>query len=259
MTRRVPRSGASRVATIRTKVVLPAPLGPRMATGSPSARVRWRSRRASTLPNRLAMPFASISAPTGASSFVALVVVTVDVDPEIEGEALEDRGAGVVEPLPQVETFEGTVLDVVDEAVDEAELGGQLPLFVLDLELEQAGQSGAPGGLDAPSQAGQLEPDGVGPVPEGLQGVVGVEGGDERQAGHELGVLLDRHAYEVGEPVDHLAGAVVGDLVDRSLGPPAVPDGPGGLDQAALLQGLHHGVEGSVVQADALLLRPVPQ
>ena len=31
---KVPRSGCSSVATMRMKVVLPAPFGPRMATGS---------------------------------------------------------------------------------------------------------------------------------------------------------------------------------------------------------------------------------
>ena len=43
-TRKEPLSGASKVATMRINVVLPAPFGPRMATGSPGGRVRLELR-----------------------------------------------------------------------------------------------------------------------------------------------------------------------------------------------------------------------
>ena len=52
----VPRSGAMSVATMRMKVVFPAPFGPRIATGCPAGRVRDRSVRACTFPNFLVRP-----------------------------------------------------------------------------------------------------------------------------------------------------------------------------------------------------------
>ena len=69
-TRSVPRSGSISVATMRMKVVFPAPLGPRMATGWPGGRVRVRSARAWTFPNFLARPSASMRACMGAPPFV---------------------------------------------------------------------------------------------------------------------------------------------------------------------------------------------
>ena len=75
------------------------------------------------------------------------------------------------------------------------------------------------------------------------EGVVGIEGGEEGQAGHEGGVLLGRRADELGEPVSHLDRAGIGDRVDGALGALALLDGAGGLDEALLLQGLDDGVE----------------
>ena len=66
------RRVASSVATMRIKVVLPAPLGPRMATGWPDGRVRLNSERAWTFPKRLLRPSASIRARTGTPPFVVL-------------------------------------------------------------------------------------------------------------------------------------------------------------------------------------------
>ncbi len=58
----VPRSGWISVATMRMNVVLPAPLGPRMATGCPAGSVRVSSVRAWTFPNFLDRPSARIRA-----------------------------------------------------------------------------------------------------------------------------------------------------------------------------------------------------
>ena len=55
-TRRVPPVGRTRVATVRTNVVLPAPLGPRMASTSPGGAVRSRPSRAVTGPKRTVRP-----------------------------------------------------------------------------------------------------------------------------------------------------------------------------------------------------------
>ena len=68
-TRNVPRSGANKVATIRMNVVLPAPFGPRMATGSPGGRVRLSSERAWTFPKHFVRPSASIRACIRRASF----------------------------------------------------------------------------------------------------------------------------------------------------------------------------------------------
>ncbi len=65
----VPPSGSVSVAIMRMKVVLPAPFGPRMATGCPGGRVKVRSERACTFPNRLLRPSASIRAPISAPPF----------------------------------------------------------------------------------------------------------------------------------------------------------------------------------------------
>jgi hypothetical protein len=71
----VPSSGRIRVATMRTNVVLPAPLGPRMAVGFPGGSSRVRSERACTFPNVLPRPWASIRAcMTARASFLWCVV-----------------------------------------------------------------------------------------------------------------------------------------------------------------------------------------
>ena len=49
-TRSVPSSGRSSVATVRTKVVLPAPLGPSTATTWPRSAIRSRPSSAWVLP-----------------------------------------------------------------------------------------------------------------------------------------------------------------------------------------------------------------
>ncbi len=87
----------------------------------------------------------------------------------------------------------------------------------------------------------------------------GIERRNERQAGHERRILLGRRADELGHPVGHLDRAVVGDLVDGPLGPLALPHRAGRLDEALLLERLHHGVERPVVEAHALLLGPAAQ
>src|ERR1022692_4261249 len=58
-TRSSPLVGRSRVATVRTNVVLPAPFGPRMARTSPGGAIRSRLSRAVTLPNRTVTPRSS--------------------------------------------------------------------------------------------------------------------------------------------------------------------------------------------------------
>ena len=52
-TMREPASGRSKVATVRTNVVLPAPLGPKMATMRPEGRVRSRSVQGGHVPEAL--------------------------------------------------------------------------------------------------------------------------------------------------------------------------------------------------------------
>src|SRR6266508_2372867 len=59
-TRTVPASGLMRVATHRTNVVLPAPLGPRMARITPCSAKSSSSSSATVVPNRLTTPVASI-------------------------------------------------------------------------------------------------------------------------------------------------------------------------------------------------------
>ena len=60
-TRNVPPSGALSVATERTNVVLPAPLGPSTAVTTPAGATRSRPSRAVTSPNCLRSPTASIT------------------------------------------------------------------------------------------------------------------------------------------------------------------------------------------------------
>ncbi len=67
LTRSVPSSGRMSVATIRMKVVLPAPFGPRIATGCPAGSSKLRSERAVTFPNFFLRPRASMSASMRAS------------------------------------------------------------------------------------------------------------------------------------------------------------------------------------------------
>src|SRR6266545_5173071 len=59
-TRTAPASGLMRVATHRTNVVLPAPLGPRMARITPCSARSSSSSSATVVPNRLTTPVASI-------------------------------------------------------------------------------------------------------------------------------------------------------------------------------------------------------
>ena len=60
--------------------------------------------------------------------------------------------------------------------------------------------------------------------------------GRKERPGQEGGVLLRRRRDELGHPLVHLPGAVVGDLVDGPLGPLALPDGARRLDEALLLE-----------------------
>ena len=106
---------------------------------------------------------------------------------------------------------------------------------------------------------GQLHGQGVGPTFERHEGIVGIEAGQEGEAGEEGRVLLGRDADELGEPVVHFAGAVVGDGVHRPFGSFSFSDGARRLDEAVLLEGLDHGVEGAVIEPDALLLGPLAQ
>src|SRR5450432_1866187 len=59
-TRADPRVGTTRVAIMRSVVVLPAPLGPRRPVMEPSCAVKLTSRTASTSPKRFARPRVSI-------------------------------------------------------------------------------------------------------------------------------------------------------------------------------------------------------
>src|ERR1700722_19659803 len=307
LTTSVPRSGAMRVATMRMKVVLPAPLGPRMATGAPAGSVRVNPERAWTLPNFLLRPSASMSACMHAS-FRGLMLLRARAEHGLAAESVHGgrlrsqvlprakvprgsargrigpgsrgatRGSGSLlvrggegevhllgievlglEEAPQFEALQRAFLHLLDERPDERELGAERALLVLGLELEDPGQAGVAGGLHGAAHGHELHGQALGAVAERGEGVVGIERGQEGEAGLEGGVLLVRGADELGEPVRHFDGALVGDLVDRPLGPLALPHGAGGLDEALLLQRLDDGVEGAVIETDTLFLGPGPQ
>src|SRR5581483_5159563 len=133
-TARVPASGWSRVATIRMKVVLPAPFGPKTATTCPRGRVRSNFERAWTLPNRLVRPQASIKAAMRAPPFARCAGGSVRREVEGEPDLFRVELVGV-EDAPQVEALEGVGHHVVDQSGDELQLGGELRLLVLGLEL----------------------------------------------------------------------------------------------------------------------------
>src|SRR5580704_16393472 len=290
-----PRSGWSSVATMRTNVVLPAPLGPRMATGFPAGNVREKSDSAWTFPNFLLRPSASMSASIRHASFRRRTRSTevayarecclgrwplvgrargcqgsgprgatrgpgscIRVGDEAEVHLLGIEAFGV-EHAPHVEPFERAGGHLVDEAVDELQLRGELLLLVLRLQLEETGQPGLARRLHGAADADHLHLQGVGPGPQRREGVVGIEGRDEREAGHEGRVLLGRDADELGEPVIHLPRPVVGDLVHGALRALSLPHGAGGLDEALLLEHLDDRVERAVIEADALLFGPLAQ
>src|SRR5579859_127155 len=66
-----PDDGTTRPASMRTVVVLPAPLGPSRPKISPSPTVKFRSRTASTAPKRLPRPCTSIIDPPSGAWWVA--------------------------------------------------------------------------------------------------------------------------------------------------------------------------------------------
>ena len=71
------------------------------------------------------------------------------------------EAVGVEQP-PHVKPLQRPGRQFMDEGVDELQLGGQLLLFVLGLELEQPRQATIPGGLHGATHAGQLDLEGVG-------------------------------------------------------------------------------------------------
>ena len=121
-------------------------------------------------------------------------------------------------------------------AVDELELGRDQLFLELGLDHEEPRQPGLVCGHEGGADLGQLELERGGPQPERRQGVFGSEGRDERQSGQELGVLLGGHTDHFGQPIDHLPGAVVGDLIDGAGRPVAVAHGLARLDQILPLQ-----------------------
>ena len=110
-----------------------------------------------------------------------------------------------------------------------------------------------------PVEGGDLDLQGVAPLLEGGERLLRRQGGKQAEGGLELQVLLDRGRHQLGQPVGHLPQAGVGDLVDGPLGPPAGPHRLPGVDQLALLEGLHHAVQRAVVEPDALVLGPGPE
>ena len=161
----------------------------------------------------------------------------------------------VVEGVPHLQSVEVAGFDVLDQSVDEVELGFGHLLLVLGFELEEPGQTRFVRKANGAAHLGQLEVEDLGTGPECLEGIVGSECGKKGQTRHELRVLLLRRPDEVGHPVDHLARALVGDLVDRPLRALSLAHGLAGDDQAVLLERLDDRVERAVVEPDALLLR----
>ncbi len=114
----VPPSGCKSVATVRTKVVLPAPFGPKMATICPGGRLRSSPAKAVTCPKRLVRPRASMRAVMDRSSLlVRLVPATCrgpggEVDPvgalrfgcSPERGPSSDRSRGSKAPGPRART-----------------------------------------------------------------------------------------------------------------------------------------------------------
>ena len=85
------------------------------------------------------------------------------------------------------------------------------------------------------------------------------QGGQEGQRGDERGVLGGRDGDQVGEPVAGLGPPGARHLVDGPLWQSAGALGLYRLDQPPLSQGLHHRIQGAVVELDAALHQPLAQ
>ena len=168
------------------------------------------------------------------------------------------RVGAPVEAPPQLDAVERAGLDVGEQGAGPGQLGLDQRRHVLVLHHEQAGQAELldPGPLVmAP---GQLEGQAVAARPQDGGGVGRGEDRQVRQPRLEPEVLLVRDAQQLPQPVDELVGARVGDAIDGPLGALALAAGLLGLDQPLAPHHLHHGVEGPVIELDAVPLAPGP-
>ena len=164
-----------------------------------------------------------------------------------------------MEGRPRGDSRQLTRPDVVDELLHEPELGLQHGDAQQSLDEEHVGNALLADDVDRGAFRAELDGEAPGPLLQQSGHLAGAQAAHQREGGFEGGELAGRHGQQLAEPVLELGVAGGGDRVDRPLGTAAVADRLLRFDEAVLLQGVDHGVEGAVVELDALLLAPGPQ
>ena len=169
----------------------------------------------------------------------------------LDGDAL---GAELVHPPPGLGAVEAARPDVVGERRDEVELGGEHVPAVPALDQEELGEPGLRRLGEHRVERPQLDPQPLGAFLQQPGDLVRREPGHEGQPGLERREVPHRRRQQLGQPVLELLDAGLGDRVHRALGALALAGGLLRGDQTVLLQRLDDGVQGAVVELDALLL-----
>src|SRR6202050_584321 len=132
---------------MRMKVVLPAPLGPRMATACPAGRVRVSSERAWTFPKRLERPSASIRGCMRAPPFVVgSAVGSVGSAQRAAMQSPADERWPTLRVLPRAKVFRDRARGCVDSGPRGATRGPGSFLGHLGGEVHLLGGEVRPGG-----------------------------------------------------------------------------------------------------------------
>ena len=159
---------------------------------------------------------------------------------------------------PVLDAGEGAVGELLQQPAHPLRLGPPQRQLILRLDQEEPRYLGRPS-PPAPPRAGDGRIQRVQPPPQQADQLVRRQHGALAEGRLEPGVLTLGLADQLAQPVLQLLAPRVGDLVGGPLRLPALAGDIHGLDEAVLLQVLHHGVERTPVDLDRLILALLAQ